>query len=167
MLGNLPSFGKAVMTITSQSLCPCGSTQTYGQCCQPLHSGHSADSAEALMRSRYCAFALYLTDYLIASWHSSTRPESLSLDRNTQWKRLEILSANNDNKKGQVHFKAYFIETDGWHLLEETSAFLFENDHWYYHSGNYQPQSLKPNRNDSCPCGSGKKYKKCCLLDIN
>lgn len=23
--------------------------------------------------------------------------------------------------------------------------------------------SLKPGRNDLCPCGSGKKYKKCCL----
>ena len=23
--------------------------------------------------------------------------------------------------------------------------------------------NLNPGRNDPCPCGSGKKYKKCCL----
>jgi SEC-C motif-containing protein len=85
------------------------------------------------------------------------------LEVDTQWKRLEIISAHNDTQQGSVHFKAYYKEQDEWHLLEETSKFLFENEHWFYHSGNYQPQILKPNRNDACPCGSGKKFKKCCL----
>ncbi len=151
------------MTAASSIICPCGSSKCYSDCCQPLHKGQPAANAENLMRSRFSAFSLGLKDYLVTSWHISTRPEQLELDQTTQWKRLEIISANNDAEKGQVHFKAYYQEQDEWHLLEETSSFLFEQGHWFYHSGNYQPQILKPQRNDSCPCGSGKKFKKCCL----
>ncbi len=143
--------------------CPCGSNKTYSDCCSPLHKGRTADSAEALMRSRFSAFALQVSDYLLTSWHPTTRPEQIELDAATHWKRLEIISASNDKQQGSVHFKAYYQEKNEWHLLEETSKFLFENGHWFYHSGNFQPQALSPSRNDSCPCGSGKKYKKCCL----
>lgn len=148
--------------------CPCGSEKDYSDCCELLHKGQTADSAEALMRSRFSAFALQLSDYLKTSWHPDTRPERLTLEQETEWKRLEILSASNDTQQGTVHFKAYYLERASlekkqWHLLEETSKFLFENGHWLYHSGNYQPQELKPSRNDECPCGSGKKFKKCCM----
>jgi len=143
--------------------CPCGSGKDYLDCCQPLHKGQPASSAEALMRSRFSAFALQLESYLLASWHPETRPTQLALDASTQWKRLEIISANNDSQQGEVHFKATYYELGHWHLLEETSQFYFESGHWLYHSGNYQPQTLNPSRNDDCPCGSGKKYKKCCL----
>ncbi|CCK75214.1 conserved hypothetical protein [Oleispira antarctica RB-8] len=154
--------------MNSKNLCPCGSNSSYGICCEPLHQGVPASSAEALMRSRFSGFALQLNNYLRMSWHPNTRPEQLELEPGTYWRRLEILSASNDAQQGQVHFKAYYQEHQQWHLLEETSKFVFENDHWFYHSGNYQPQILKPNRNDECPCGSGKKFKKCCLsLQIN
>lgn len=151
------------MNLKDQQLCPCGSQKLYRDCCEPLHKGTPANSAEALMRSRFSAFALHLSDYLRESWHSDTRPEQLELDTGTQWKRLEILSASNNSEQGSVHFKAYYYEHGKWNLLEETSKFLFESGHWLYHSGNYQPQELKPSRNDECPCGSGKKFKKCCL----
>ena len=143
--------------------CPCGSKKTYHDCCEPLHKGQAASSAEALMRSRFSAFALQQEAYLLSSWHPTTRPTDIQLDSETQWQRLELISADNDQQQGQVHFKAYYQEQDQWHLLEETSKFLFEKGHWFYHSGNYQPQLLKPSRNDECPCGSGKKFKKCCL----
>lgn len=143
--------------------CPCGAQKLYSNCCQPLHQGQEASDAEALMRSRFSAFSLHLEDYLLSSWHPVTRPEEIQLDTETQWKRLEIINSTNDQQQGSVHFKAYYKEQGHWHLLEETSKFLFEKGHWYYHSGNYQPQTLKPNRNDLCPCGSGKKFKKCCL----
>jgi SEC-C motif-containing protein len=149
--------------MNSKTPCPCGSNTTYLHCCEPLHKGLAAINAETLMRSRFSAFALQLNDYLLSSWHPLTRPEQIELEAATQWVRLEIISANNDTHQGSVHFKAYYKEKSEWHLLEETSKFLFENGHWFYHSGNYQPQILKPNRNDECPCGSGKKFKKCCL----
>lgn len=148
---------------TTQQPCPCGSRGRYSDCCEPLHQGSPASSAEALMRSRFSAFALQLSDYVKKSWHPDTRPEQIILEPGTLWQRLEILSASNNSKHGNVHFKAYYQENNQWHLLEETSQFLFENGHWLYHSGDYQPQILKPSRNDECPCGSGRKFKKCCL----
>ena len=40
-----------------------------------------------------------------------------------------------------------------------------------YRRQHFQPalpvQTVQIGRNDPCPCGSGKKYKKCCLLKIN
>jgi uncharacterized protein YecA (UPF0149 family) len=41
-----------------------------------------------------------------------------------------------------------------------------ENDHCADHHGPATPirrESAKVGRNDPCPCGSGKKHKKCCL----
>jgi SEC-C motif-containing protein len=143
-------------------LCPCGSNVSYRRCCEPLHQGAQAASAEALMRSRFSGFALQLSDYLLTSWHPDTRPKQIELEANTHWRRLEIMSASNDTQFGKVHFRAYYQENQQWHLLEETSKFVFQNAHWFYHSGNYKPQVLKPNRNDQCLCGSGKKFKKCC-----
>lgn len=151
------------MHITTDSTCPCGSALRYSECCQRLHNGDFAKNAEALMRSRYTAFVLKLSDYLKQSWHSSTRPDSLELDDSTQWKRLEIINSANNNETGEVHFKAYFIEDGCWQVVEEKSKFLCQDQHWYYLTGDYQPQTFKPNRNDPCPCGSGKKFKKCCL----
>jgi SEC-C motif-containing protein len=143
-------------------LCPCGSNVSYGRCCKPLHQGAKAASAEALMRARFSGFALQLSDYLLTSWHTDKRPEHIELEPDTHWRRLKIISANNDDQFGNVHFRAYYQESQQWHLLEETSKFVFENGHWFYHSGNYTPHVLKPNRNNQCPCGSGKKFKKCC-----
>jgi SEC-C motif-containing protein len=59
--------------------CPCGSPHPYDACCQPLHQGAAAASAEALMRSRYSAYVLGLEDYLLATWHADTRPAALDL----------------------------------------------------------------------------------------
>src|SRR5690349_2007627 len=78
------------MLITANQLCPCGSGARYGVCCEPLHRGEPAGSAEALMRSRYCAFVLNLDDYIQSSWHASTRPTPAPLDPNTRWLGLQI-----------------------------------------------------------------------------
>ena len=67
--------------------CPCGHPAAYAACCGRYHAGAlhlSAPTAEALMRSRYSAFVLGLNDYLLATWHASTRPEKLrNLERIT------------------------------------------------------------------------------------
>ena len=63
--------------------CPCGSGRTLQACCGRYHAGElagQAPDAEALMRSRYSAFVLDRLDYLLASWHASTRPPTLDLD---------------------------------------------------------------------------------------
>ncbi|MDX1805178.1 MAG: YchJ family protein [Alcanivorax sp.] len=142
--------------------CPCQSGRPYSSCCQPLHQGQSASSPEALMRSRYSAFALRLTDYLQESWHPQTRPASLTLDGDEQWLGLEIVSSTTDGDQGRVHFRATCRDNHGFSVLEEQARFENINGHWCYRDGDHQVRPLKPGRNDPCPCGSGKKFKKCC-----
>ncbi len=88
------------------------------------------------MRSRYTAFALNSCDYLLATWHASTRPIQLLPDPDTQWKALTIVAAPPANERqGNVHFLAYFREQNRWHVLEENSRFVFENGRWWYVDG--------------------------------
>ena len=142
--------------------CPCQSGKDYNQCCQPLHNGEPAAGPEALMRSRFSAFARGNADYVQRSWHSSTRPATLTLDEKERWVGLEIDSAEQQGDRGTVHFRAISQHDGGFSLLEETSNFIRENGHWFYVDGTPSVSSLKPGRNDPCPCGSGKKFKKCC-----
>ena len=68
------------MAIDDSEACPCGSGIRYGGCCGRLHDGFTADTAEALMRSRYCAYVLGREDYLRETWHPRTgRMPSISM----------------------------------------------------------------------------------------
>nr|WP_262927256.1 YchJ family protein [Phytohalomonas tamaricis] len=150
--------------------CPCGSGQRYAACCHPYHSGeHAAPTPEALMRSRYSAFALGgLGDYLLATWYedSPNRPDvtPAELDqRDTQWQRLEIINSMAKGSKGEVEFKAHFVENGLPQVLHERSRFTKTGGRWYYVDGVADPRSAPSvGRNDPCPCGSGRKFKKCC-----
>lgn len=114
------------------------------------------------MRSRYSAFALGLNDYLLTSWHSSTRPPEIE-PTPTQWKRLEVFGSGQEGDTGWVHFRATFLEQGQWGTLEERSTFSQEDGHWRYVTGTPRVEQLRPERNEPCPCGSGRKFKKCCL----
>lgn len=148
---------------TSGAACHCGSGLAYSECCGPLHQGTPAAHPEALMRSRYSAFVLGLGDYLLQTWHPSTRPTELKLEGSPQWSSLQVLSAGTRGDAGQVHFRATYRSGKGWGYLEEVSDFSKEAGRWYYRAGNPREGELKPGRNDRCPCGSGRKYKACCL----
>ncbi|QSP95784.1 YchJ family protein [Marinobacter salinisoli] len=143
--------------------CPCGSGRPYQACCQPAHAGAPAKTPEALMRSRYSAFVLGLPDYLLATWHASTRPASLSLEDSPRWASLQVIDHGQQGNSGQVHFRAIYRTATGWGFLEERSDFVREAGRWFYVSGDTDEGILKPGRNDPCPCGSGKKHKACCL----
>ncbi|MCK9563823.1 MAG: SEC-C domain-containing protein [Bacteroidales bacterium] len=144
----------------SPTACPC-SGAAYTTCCQPLHTGAVAPSPEALMRSRYSAYCLHLADYLLASWHPSTRPATLDFSLSPHWTALRILAAGEEGNRGQVHFQAIHRVADGWCYLEEQSDFVKEGGRWYYLSGKVREGVFKPGRNDPCPCGSGRKSKAC------
>ncbi|AZT82440.1 zinc chelation protein SecC [Marinobacter sp. NP-4(2019)] len=146
-----------------QQRCPCGSGEAYHACCRPLHQGGPAPTPEALMRSRYCAFVFRLADYLLETWHQSTRPPFLDLEQSPDWSSLRILESSVRGDAGTVHFRAVYRLGDGWGYLEEVSNFIREEGRWYYVSGETSEGQLKPGRNEPCPCGSGKKYKACCL----
>ncbi|WP_306462167.1 YchJ family protein [Onishia niordana] len=120
------------------------------------------------MRSRFTAFVLHQEDYLRWTWHPDTCPVEMGLADATDWKRLEVLDDGQQQGEGErplsgwVHFRATFKERGRWQCLEEVSNFTLLNGRWVYVDGDAQVMSLKPGRNDACPCGSGRKLKKCC-----
>ena len=120
------------------TLCPCGSARDYADCCGELHAGAPAADAEALMRSRYSAYVRGLTDYLLASWHPSTRPPAL--DRaamsKTKWLRLQVTAYRDiDPDHAEVDFVAKFIEGGRHGQMTERSRFVREDGRWYYVDG--------------------------------
>jgi SEC-C motif-containing protein len=143
--------------------CPCGSGETYLLCCQPCHAGAPATTPEALMRSRFSAFVVKDTAYLLATWHPDTRPAELDLSGSPEWVSLQVLSSSAGVDTGRVHFRAVYRAGSGWGYLEEQSDFSKENGCWFYREGKTSEGVLKPGRNDRCPCGSGRKFKACCL----
>jgi SEC-C motif-containing protein len=87
------------------------------------------------MRSRYSAFAVGDADYLLRSWHSSTRPARLRLDPGTRWTRLEVVGADRGalfDTAGTVTFRAHYREAGRAGMLEERSRFVREDGRWVY-----------------------------------
>nr|WP_320010937.1 YchJ family metal-binding protein [uncultured Desulfobulbus sp.] len=173
--------------MSRQSLCPCESGLDYDSCCGPLLAGErTAPTAEALMRSRYTAYTRVALDYLLKSWHPSTRPASIEVESIPHWCGLEILDTHGGqvgDLAGVVEFRATALGSERLIVLRERSQFIFEEGAWLYVDGEFiqeeePPSSPEPSsvskagakakkkigRNDPCPCGSGRKYKKCCGL---
>ena len=162
------------------NLCPCTSQSPFSSCCEPLLSGASqAKTPEALMRSRYSAHVQRNTRYLVESTLPEQRDE-LGLDelqawvQGTRWKALRILSSLTSvttANEGWVEFQALY-EVEGKHYLHhEHSHFELRSGRWYFDlhpepvSGQSENDSRVLERNDACPCGSGRKLKKCCALN--
>ena len=151
-----------------ESLCPCGSGSTYSSCCLPVLNDHSlATTAEMLMRSRYTAFVRHHAQHIQSSWHTRTRPKLLNFDDHpVVWLGLKINSRQDglvSDSSGIVDFTCSYLENGQLCKLQEVSQFLKENDLWYYLQGDCTVTKEKIARNTVCPCGSGKKFKRCCL----
>ncbi|WON78577.1 YchJ family protein [Serratia sp. UGAL515B_01] len=149
------------------NLCPCGSRLSYIKCCQPYITGiEHALSPGILMRSRYTAYVKQDVDYLISTWHPDCNAEGwrdgiIGSFSNTEWLGLKVLeeTAGDSCDEGFVEFIAHFNDEDTKNkVMHERSRFLRIEQRWYYIDGT-RPQT---GRNALCPCGSGKKYKKCC-----
>jgi SEC-C motif-containing protein len=119
--------------------CPCGSGKPYAACCGRFIEGNEpAPTAEALMRSRYTAYTLCNEDYLLATWHASTRPQVLGLQEEapTKWLGLEVKRhEQQDAEHAIVEFVARYKINGRAHRLHETSRFVRENGRWYYLDG--------------------------------
>lgn len=91
------------------------------------------------MRSRYSAFVLGLADYLLDTWHPSTRPPDLSIDEGVHWLGLEVRSHRLlDETHGEVEFVARSRLAGKGQRLRERSRFLKENGRWWYVDGDLQ-----------------------------
>lgn len=125
-----------------QSRCPCGSGDVYGGCCLPLHRGRPAATAEALMRSRFSAFAVGDDQHLLRTWHPDTRPETLELDPDLRWYRLDIHATTGGGpfeEWGTVDFTAHYRPMPGTDAprgsQHENSRFRRVDGQWLYLDG--------------------------------
>jgi SEC-C motif-containing protein len=121
------------------TVCPCGSGRDYEACCgRAIESRVAAADAEVLMRSRYTAYTMRREDYLLATWHASTRPANLddAADTATRWLGLRVL---NHRMTGADHavveFVARFKVGGRAHRLHEVSRFVREDGCWFYVDG--------------------------------
>ncbi|MEJ8675242.1 YchJ family protein [Chromobacterium amazonense] len=122
--------------------CPCGGGD-LAACCGRYHQSDAppAPTAQALMRSRYSAYALGLEAYLLATWHASTRPERLNLAEDAgvvKWIGLEIQRCEaglDGDEAGLVEFVARYKVGGKAEHLHEVSRFVREDGRWYYVAG--------------------------------
>ncbi|MFD8231963.1 YchJ family protein [Streptomyces sp. NPDC059696] len=117
--------------------CPCGLPEAYEACCGRFHSGATAaPTAEALMRSRYCAFVKGDVAYLLRTWHPRTRPGRLELDPGMRWTGLEVLGTSEGSAfhtTGTVEFRASYRGGS----LHERSRFERVAGDWVYVEGEF------------------------------
>ena len=154
--------------------CPCGSGAAFADCCEPVINGtRESETAEELMRARYSAFVTGAIDFIVSSTHSRTRND---VDRDSirewsessTWHGLHIIETKQvDENKAYVSFEAQFTQNGKDENHREKSLFEREDGQWRFVTGDELKNPTvrydmpRPGRNDPCPCGSGKKYKKC------
>ena len=157
-------------------LCPCSSQIEFENCCNPILQGTEAETAEKLMRARFAAYTQVNMDF-IKKTHDPSTLKKTNMEENkawaeqTEWLDLEILGTEKGTPSdswGKVEFKAHFKSGGEPGSHHEVSEFNKKNGKWYFTEGK-APESFqvvnsepKVGRNEPCPCGSGKKYKKCC-----
>jgi len=142
--------------------CICGLDKDFEKCCGAIISSKKeALTPEELMRSRYSAYVQGDGNYLVKSATSSYKDEDIKeiedFSKSVKWLKLDVLFSEGD----VVEFKAYYKDTNGLNILHEKSKFVKENNIWKYKDG--ELYNTKIQRNEPCPCGSGKKFKKCCF----
>lgn len=154
--------------------CPCGSGALFDACCQPLLAGRKrAATPEQLMRARFTAHVAHDFKFLHET-HRPTAGQPYVAEEGepaVTWTRLEVhkAEATPNPDKAYVEFSAYGTEGGQEKVLQEKAEFLRVNGVWLYNRearlgpAPYVSATPKVGRNDPCPCGSGKKYKQCCL----
>ena len=122
--------------------CPCGSAQPFNACCGVHLAGIAAPTPHALMRSRYTAFTLHDAPYLLATWHASTRPATLTFDSEAEpkWLGLKLIAHQlQDEHHASVEFVARSKHGGRAHRLHEVSRFVREDGRWFYVDGVLDP----------------------------
>lgn len=156
--------------------CPCQSGVVYSDCCEPFIRGKAQPkTAEQLMRARYTAHTQIEMEF-IEKTHDPESTQEVNMEESrawaesTQWQGLEIIQTQQggpDDDVGLVEFKATYDSEKGPKVHHEMSEFHKRDGTWYYTDSMHPTQTMvrespKIGRNEPCPCGSGKKYKKCC-----
>lgn len=130
--------------------CPCHSTIMYHKCCQPFHKGEPAPDALKLMRSRYAAYALGLSDYIMDTTHPDN--PHYEADRNKWRSDLDQFAARshfdglrirefspdpNDPDRAEVTFTAHMRQDSQIAAMTEVSSFVRQKGRWLYRDGRF------------------------------
>ncbi len=121
----------------SPDVCPCGTPNPYAACCgHYLDLGQLPATAEALMRSRYVAYVRKRSDYLLRTWHPTTRPPQLDFEtESVSWLGLKVVrseAGGAEDARGTVEFVARYKIAGRAHRLHEISRFTREGGQWFY-----------------------------------
>lgn len=146
--------------LSDMKTCICGSDLSFEECCGRFIDGHELpEKAVELMRSRYSAYVLKNGEYLYESCSKALQdPKEIEAinSHSTEWLGLKIL----DKSDYEVTFMAYYREDNKIEVMKEHSFFIEEDGRLKYDRGEMLNAEIA--RNEPCPCGSGKKYKRCC-----
>ena len=157
--------------------CTCGNPGDLATCCGPVIAGtQPATTAEMLMRARYSAYVTGAIAFLRDSLASDVRDEfdpdgAEQWSKLATWQGLDILRTEGggpEDSTGVVEFVARYTAQDEAVEHREIATFRREGGRWYFVDGEtpketpFVRQAPKVGANAPCPCGSGKKYKKCC-----
>ncbi|MCB9481696.1 MAG: YchJ family protein [Desulfobacteraceae bacterium] len=158
--------------------CSCGSGLDYSQCCEPYIKGNvQPETCEALLRARYTAYTMGELDYIYETIHPEQKEQHDSkatkkwADEST-WLSFEIIGIKKGQKEddeGFIEFKVRYRQKLQNITHHEMAYFKKNEGMWYFFDGEpvspetYVREDKKIGRNEPCPCGSGKKYKKCCM----
>ena len=159
----------------STEQCPCKSGKTFGECCGPVISGaEKAGTAEALMRARYSSYVTGDVEFLKTSATKAVQEQfdeaaSKAWSKQAQWHGFEIVKTEgggSGDKTGVVEFRALYTANGEFRNHHEVATFVNDGSGWLFEDGELVGEVVreepKVGRNDPCPCGSGKKFKKCC-----
>ena len=135
------------MKFSPNDLCPCGSMKKYKKCCKLFHDGLSPSNALELMKSRYSAFAVQKSEYIISTTHNlnsdftndlkSWSNDIMHFSKNTMFEKLEILDFIEDEIESFVTFKATIFQDKKDISFIEKSRFLKSGNKWLYVDGEF------------------------------
>ena len=158
------------------SNCVCGSGREENECCALYLAGQPAPTAEALLRSRYTAYVKGNLDYLERTCSAEALKEFDRLDverfvEKAVWRGLDIKRTEDGGQGDQTGIVEclFYCDYDGDKLVQHEIAHFIRSEAgaWLFNNSEVNPKTAPVQvehigRNDPCPCGSGKKYKKCC-----
>lgn len=136
-------------------------------CCRPYIAGAKVpESAEQLMRSRYTAYTQSRIDYIKQTMAKKAAEHFDEADAkqwadSVKWLGLKVENTYTSKKENNIAFVQYFAQYqsgDRKEFIYETSEFHLHEGKWLYVDGIHHAIS----KNQLCPCGSGKKFKRCC-----
>ena len=158
--------------------CPCGSGKEYRECCEPLINGSiKPERAEQLMRARYTAHTNASIQYVLDTHHPDKRHEvdeaqTRAWAEKSEWLGIDIRHVADGEGKAdtaEIEFIATYRDPKGLRQTHhELSEFRKKDGEWYFYDAKppqieqFRRDQPKVGRNEPCPCGSGKKFKKCC-----